>query len=636
MPVRSARFRLALLWVSQTARVLADNCLRIFVVLQLAGLGEVQRDSAWPLVTFFLMVPAVFLAPLNGALSNSLPKPAVLAGSAVYCLGVVALFGWLNGPWLACWALVAVGAAVYSPTRSALLPAAADDTQVPLTRINGWIELGAAAAVVVGLVLGVRLHNYRWLSLEAALVSAAVLNLLGFLTAVPVRFSSDVRRAEPARAALAGFFRDTRRVLADPAARATLLGLASLRGLLTALTSALVASVLSPQGYNIDQLIRVGVWVAAGAGLGSFLAGLQRHPRRALGLVPLGATGLFVGLLIPAFGAVPSPGLCVILGTMWGLVNVPLAAAYQASLPADARGNGMAVRNLADYVLIMTASVGMFALAYERVLTVAGQFWLVAALAGAWGVVSWRLAFRQVIEQLLEVLIWPFYRIRGHGPGLDHFPPRGPVVVVANHSSWLDPMWLAKVLPRRLIPMMTSVFYDLPGLRWLMVYVAQAIRVQASTFRREVPELDEAVAALDRGACVVIFPEGAMRRRDDLLLRQFGQGVCLILRARPETPVAVCWIEGGWGSFFSYDHGPPTKNKRMDFWRHVDIAVSMPQCIAPELLKDPRATRKHLMEACLDARRYLGLERLSLEKVKGHQGRAEDEEGVDKPAAGER
>src|SRR4029077_5207621 len=125
----------------------------------------------------------------------------------------------------------------------------------------------------------------------------------------------------------------------------------------------------------------------------------------------------------------------------------------------------------------------------------------------------------------IEFLLIPMYRIRATGPGMAAFPPSGPLIVIANHSAWFDPVWLAKVLPRRLIPMMTSVFYDLPVMRWLMVHVAHAIRVQASKFRRDVPELEEAIAALDRGECVVIFPEGAMRRREDRPLRLFGQGV---------------------------------------------------------------------------------------------------------------
>ena len=119
-----------------------------------------------------------------------------------------------------------------------------------------------------------------------------------------------------------------------------------------------------------------------------------------------------------------------------------------------------------------------------------------------------------------------------------------------------------------------------------------------------------AIARLDRGDCVVIFPEGFMRRSEDKPLRHFGRGVWHILHERPQTPVVVCWIEGGWGSYFSYCNGPPAKNKRFDFWRRISIAVGEPQLLNPSLLADQRATRRHLMQLCLDARRYLGLEPL--------------------------
>jgi 1-acyl-sn-glycerol-3-phosphate acyltransferase len=155
--------------------------------------------------------------------------------------------------------------------------------------------------------------------------------------------------------------------------------------------------------------------------------------------------------------------------------------------------------------------------------------------------------------------------------------------------------------------MMTSVFYDLPGLRWLMIHVVHAIRVQSSTYRREAPELQEAIAALDQGQCVVIFPEGMLRRRSDWNLRQFGQGVWHILHARPQTPVVVCWIEGGWGSYMSYFNGPPLVNKRPDCWRRIDIAISDLQVLADEVLADDRTTRSQLMQDCLQARRFLGL-----------------------------
>jgi 1-acyl-sn-glycerol-3-phosphate acyltransferase len=200
------------------------------------------------------------------------------------------------------------------------------------------------------------------------------------------------------------------------------------------------------------------------------------------------------------------------------------------------------------------------------------------------------------------------YRIRAYGPGRTRIPLQGPLLVVANHSAYLDPAWLAKLLPRRVTPMMTSVFFDRPLLRWLMAGVVQAIRVEWSRFRREIPELRQAIAALDRGECVLIFPEAWLRRKADVPIRQFGQGVWLILKERPATPVLVCWIEGGWGSFFSYCGGPPGVNKRLDWWRRIAIGFNEPQVLAPEMLADQRATRRYLMRLCAEARRYLGLE----------------------------
>ena len=124
-----------------------------------------------------------------------------------------------------------------------------------------------------------------------------------------------------------------------------------------------------------------------------------------------------------------------------------------------------------------------------------------------------------------------------------------------------------------------------------------------------------AIAALDRGECVVLFPEGFLRRKEEKPLKQFGQGLWLILKDRPTTPVVVCWIEGGWGSYFSYFKGPPTKNKKLDFRRPIDIAVSTPQIVPADLITDEhRGLRTHVMQMCLDARRYLGLEALSVAK----------------------
>lgn len=72
------RWKLVSLWLSQTARVTADNALRFFVCLEYAQQGgTAEKNSAWYLVTAIFTMPAVVLAPFNGAICNSLPKPSV-------------------------------------------------------------------------------------------------------------------------------------------------------------------------------------------------------------------------------------------------------------------------------------------------------------------------------------------------------------------------------------------------------------------------------------------------------------------------------------------------------------------------------------------------------------------------------
>ena len=235
-----------------------------------------------------------------------------------------------------------------------------------------------------------------------------------------------------------------------------------------------------------------------------------------------------------------------------------------------------------------------------------GSCWRVAVALVGW---SWARLFRPLFEFSLELPMWLMYRIRGAGPGLTDFPRTGPCLIIANHACWLDPLFLAKVLPRPITPMMTAQFYDLPVIRRLMVGFG-VIRVPEKALKKDAPEIQEAIAALDRGECVVIFPEGYLRRTEDKPLRRFGQGVWQVLKARPNTPVFAAWIEGGWGSYTSYFNGradeeqeeglPPADRSR---------GVGRGHRSAGRARRAPR-TRTHLMNLVSEARSTSDLEPL--------------------------
>jgi 1-acyl-sn-glycerol-3-phosphate acyltransferase len=543
------------------------------------------------IVAAVVLAAFVIMPPWAGALVDRLGARPVLVGAAGLSLAAVALGCVSPGTWPAWLGLLAAGAALNGPARDGALPPAAREAGSTLTRVVCTLRLGTAGGAATGLALA------AWPgSLPPVAVVAAPAYLLALLAALPVHFPAGT--GPPAGG---GFFREGQRLLTHPDTCDPLVALAALAGLV--LLGGATACDPLPPGGAVPVLLRA----CLGAAVGAVLAGWQPHPSRVLALVPVAVTGLVGALLVRAHaGSAARPGLDVVVGMMTALAAVPLSASYLAYVPAEARGRGAAWG--------YTAGAGGAALALGMLLG-PGRLGLLATPADRLGVVAvlavvallgvWWAFFRDFAERVTELLLWPFYRVRVHGPGLADFPLRGPVLVVANHSAWLDGLWVAIVLPRRVVPLLISLFYDRPVLHWLMSRVIRAIRVQDTPYRREAPELAQAVAALDRGDCVLMFPEGVLRRRDDVTLRHFGQGVWRILRERPGTPVVVCWIEGGWGSITSHRGGPPLTGKPMDWRRPIDIAVEPPQVLDPSVLADQRAARHHLEEACLDARRHL-------------------------------
>jgi hypothetical protein len=298
----------------------------------------------------------------------------------------------------------------------------------------GWIEMGAAAAIVGGALLGIALHGASWSlgPLPAAVVVTLAVSALALLTALPADFAADVRRPEPPLRAVAGFFRDAGRVFASRAARGSLIGLAAFLALVAAGANALVSYTLDPTfgarpalplatRLGLTPLELAMVLVAVGAAAGSWLAGRQGDLRRGLGLVPVSATVLLAALGWAVRGG-NLAGACLVIGLTTGLANVPLRSYYQAAVPADARGNGMSVMNTAIFLATTALSVALFLLTSGGL--VGGglaQLALLALLAATFAVVAWRLLFRQAAAQLGQVLA--VGRRRRRRPGGETSPP---------------------------------------------------------------------------------------------------------------------------------------------------------------------------------------------------------------------
>src|SRR5262249_27173663 len=149
--------------------------------------------------------------------------------------------------------------------------------------------------------------------------------------------------------------------------------------------------------------------------------------------VPVGGVGFALGMAYAAetfvpmqeSGEAPVYWFCTLVGAAAGLINVPLAATYQAAVPDDARGNAMAIRNMTDYIAATVFAIGLFLLGRYAGFTGPMQLWLVAGIAFVGALAAAWIFRRDFAEQLIEFGLAIMYRFRVAGPGLDSFPRKG-------------------------------------------------------------------------------------------------------------------------------------------------------------------------------------------------------------------
>ncbi len=112
-----------------------------------------------------------------------------------------------------------------------------------------------------------------------------------------------------------------------------------------------------------------------------------------------------------------------------------------------------------------------------------------------------------MLYKIAYILFWPifkiFYRIRFVGK--ENLPGEGPVLIVSNHASYIDPICLGLAFPKRQIHFMAKDdLFRMPMLKQLLP------RVNAFPVKRESSDrkaLKEALKRLKAGEVVAIFPE---------------------------------------------------------------------------------------------------------------------------------
>jgi 1-acyl-sn-glycerol-3-phosphate acyltransferase len=154
------------------------------------------------------------------------------------------------------------------------------------------------------------------------------------------------------------------------------------------------------------------------------------------------------------------------------------------------------------------------------------------------------LIYYRIGRALCRFLIFFIWRWRVEG--LENFPAEGPVIVVANHVSYWDPVLIGSALPRQVFFMAKKELFSLPLLgislkSWGMFPVDRS--------RSDRGAIKRALELLKQGQVIGVFPEGTRSKSGSLLPFSTGAAYFATRTGVPVCPVAVVTVTGSssWG-----------------------------------------------------------------------------------------
>ena len=130
--------------------------------------------------------------------------------------------------------------------------------------------------------------------------------------------------------------------------------------------------------------------------------------------------------------------------------------------------------------------------------------------------------------------------------GREHLPRGGPLLLAANHRSFLDPFVIGTLVRRPVYYMAKRELFEKRWQAWVLNALG-AFPVDRGAGDRDA--MDTARAILERGDCVVVFPEGTRVRPGPLGDPRRGVGRLALETGVPVAPVAVFGTEDvrrGW------------------------------------------------------------------------------------------
>jgi len=321
-----------------------------------------------------------------------------------------------------------------------------------------------------------------------------------------------------------------------------------------------------------NTLVIQGLLACSGIGimLGAILAGRFSQKHIETGLIPLGALGIAICLaLLPLLDSYTSLALdFLVLGMMGGLFMIPLNALIQYHAREHELGTVLAGNNWVQNITMLgflglTLVFAWFGFNSALLLSL---LTLVAVIGTGYTVKQLPHSF---VRFVVSLIFRQRYRI--DIVDFDNLPPRGGVLLLGNHISWIDWALVQIACPRPIRFVMQREIYN----RWYLKPLLSRLGMIPISSGNSKEALTRIGELLNKGEVVCLFPEGAISRNGHL--GKFHSGFERAVMDVKSAVIVPFYLRGLWGSAFSRSAGKLREQSNLlgrSFGSRRDILVA--------------------------------------------------------------
>ena len=516
------------------------------------------------LINAMILLPFIFLFSPSAFINDKFCRTKVIRWSSLVAVGIsgAILVSYLIGQFYLAFALtlvLAAQSAVYSPAKYSIIKSIVGTENIGFA--NGVIQaLTIVAILFSSFAFSILFESHYVASSDPNAVLQSVwwigvalvaFSALEAFSAFKIPFFSQQVVENEEKFAMSkylslGYLRDNIRTLrSDKNIWLSVIGLSLFWGVSQVIVAAFPAHYKAL--FNADNAVIIqAILAVSGLGLivGSYLAGKASKLHIELGIVPVGALGIFVSLF--CLTLVQNNAMLMLcsfgFGFFGGLFIVPLNATIQYFAPEKISGKIMAGNNFVQNVF-MVGFLLLSILFVEFSVSTTGLFLTVSVvcLLGSF------YAMWQLPHLFTRLLLLPLLKTnyRFHVEGLKNLPQSGGVLLLGNHISWIDWLVLQAASPRAIKFVMFRPIYNKWYLTWFL-RIFKVIPIGAGSSRESIETIRK---YLQNGEVVALFPEGHISYNGQI--NEFKKGFEHVLKDLENVATVPFYLRGLWGSSFS-------------------------------------------------------------------------------------